>query len=133
MDLNVLVIGGRIHAVGLLPDLATRKIEGIHLVEQARLASGTSSRTTKLVHGGLRYLERPAQWALVREALRERAFLLRNLPGLVSPLRFDQSGWSRRWGQAFSIMMPRCSTTSLCAWLYRPPFAWVPPMRNKRA
>lgn len=88
MDLNVLVVGGGIHGVGLLHDLATRKIEGIHLVEQAQLASGTSSRTTKLVHGGLRYLEHPAQWALVREALRERALLLRNLPGLVSPLRF---------------------------------------------
>ncbi|TLY12661.1 MAG: FAD-dependent oxidoreductase, partial [Nitrospirae bacterium] len=49
MDLNVLVVGGGIHGVGLLHDLATRKIDGIHLVEQARLASGTSSRTTKLV------------------------------------------------------------------------------------
>lgn len=88
MDLNVLVVGGGIHGVGLLHDLATRKVEGLHLVEQALLASGTSSRTTKLVHGGLRYLEHPAQWALVREALRERALLLRNLPGLVSPLRF---------------------------------------------
>jgi glycerol-3-phosphate dehydrogenase len=88
MDFNVLIVGGGIHGTGLLHDLATRKIEGIHLVEQAKLASGTSSRTTKLVHGGLRYLEHPAQWGLVREALRERALLLRNLPELVSPLRF---------------------------------------------
>lgn len=88
MDLNVLIVGGGIHGVGLLHDLATRKIEGIHLVEQARTASGTSSRTTKLVHGGLRYLEHPAQWGLVREALRERTLLLRNLPELVSPIRF---------------------------------------------
>ncbi len=88
MDLTVLIIGGGIHGVGLLHDLATRKIEGVHLVEQARLASGTSSRTTKLAHGGLRYLEHPTQWSLVREALRERALLLRNLPELVSPLRF---------------------------------------------
>ncbi len=88
MDLNVLIVGGGIHGVGLLHDLATRKIEGVHLVEQAELASGTSSRTTKLAHGGLRYLEHPAQWGLVREALRERALLLRNLPELVSPLRF---------------------------------------------
>ncbi len=88
MDLNVLIVGGGIHGVGLLHDLATRKIEGVHLVEQTELASGTSSRTTKLVHGGLRYLEHPAQWGLVREALRERALMLRNLPELVSPLRF---------------------------------------------
>jgi glycerol-3-phosphate dehydrogenase len=88
MDLNVLIVGGGIHGVGLLHDLAARKIPGVHLVEQARLASGTSSRTTKLAHGGLRYLEHPAQWGLVREALRERALLLRNLPELVSPLRF---------------------------------------------
>ncbi len=88
MDLNVLIVGGGIHGVGLLHDLASRKIGGIHLVEQARLASGSSSRTTKLAHGGLRYLEHPAQWGLVREALRERALLLRNLPELVSPVRF---------------------------------------------
>lgn len=114
MDLNVLVIGGGIHGVGLLHDLATRKIEGIHLVEQARLASGTSSRTTKLVHGGLRYLERPAQWALVREALRERTFLLRNLPGLVSPLRFvlpnfksGRPAWLVRLGLALYDQLAR--------------------------
>src|SRR5438128_12418490 len=88
MDLNVVIVGGGIHGAGRLHDLATRNLRGIHLVEQNQLASGTSSRTTKLVHGGLRYLEHPAQWALVREALRERAFLLRNLPGVVSPLRF---------------------------------------------
>src|SRR5437867_11672479 len=100
MDLNVLVIGGGIHGVGLLHDLATRKIQGIHLVEQDRLASGTSSRTTNLVHGGLRCLVRPAQWALVRQALREREFILRNLPCLVSPLRFvlpNFNSVSRPW------------------------------------
>ncbi|MGH7167582.1 MAG: glycerol-3-phosphate dehydrogenase/oxidase [Nitrospiraceae bacterium] len=88
MDLNVLIVGGGIHGAGLLHDLATRQVKGIHLVEQNRLASGTSSRTTKLVHGGLRYLEHPSQWGLVREALRERAILLRNLPGIVRPIPF---------------------------------------------
>lgn len=114
MDLNVLVVGGGIHGVGLLHDLATRKIEGIHLVEQAQLASGTSSRTTKLVHGGLRYLEHPAQWALVHEALRERALLLRNLPGLVSPLRIvlpnfkgGRPAWLVRLGLALYDQLAR--------------------------
>lgn len=88
MDLNVLIVGGGIHGVGVLHDLATRGVGGVHLVEQRVLASGTSSRTTKLVHGGLRYLEHPAQWRLVREALKERTLLLRNLPGIVRPMPF---------------------------------------------
>jgi glycerol-3-phosphate dehydrogenase len=88
MDLNVLVVGGGIHGVGVLHDLASRGIAGLHLVERRQLASGTSSRTTKLIHGGLRYLEHPLQWGLVREALRERARLLELLPGIVKPLPF---------------------------------------------
>ncbi|WP_370693561.1 FAD-dependent oxidoreductase [Nitrospira tepida] len=67
MDLNVLIVGGGIHGVGLLHDLATRGVHAVHLVEQSKLASGTSSRTTKLIHGGLRYLEHLGQWGLVRE------------------------------------------------------------------
>lgn len=88
MDLNVLIVGGGIHGVGVLHDLATRGIKGLHLVERKQLASETSSRTTKLIHGGLRYLEHPLQWGLVRDALRERALLLENLPGVVRPLPF---------------------------------------------
>lgn len=88
MDLNVLIVGGGIHGVGLLHDLATRKIHGIHLVEKNKIASGTSSRSTKLVHGGLRYLEHMNQWGLVHEALHERTLLLRLLAGLVKPLPF---------------------------------------------
>jgi len=88
MDLNVLIVGGGIHGVGVLHDLATRGIKDLHLVERKHLASETSSRTTKLIHGGLRYLEHPLQWGLVRDALRERALLLENLPGIVRPLPF---------------------------------------------
>jgi glycerol-3-phosphate dehydrogenase len=88
MDLNVLIVGGGIHGVGVLHDLATRGIKGLHLVERKQLASETSSRTTKLIHGGLRYLEHPLQWGLVRDALKERALLLENLPGIVQPLPF---------------------------------------------
>lgn len=88
MDLNVLIVGGGIHGIGLLHDLAARQIPGIHLVEKKQLASGTSSRSTKLVHGGLRYLEHFNQWGLVHEALHERTLLLRLLKGLVKPLPF---------------------------------------------
>jgi glycerol-3-phosphate dehydrogenase len=88
MDLNVLIVGGGIHGVGLLHDLATRKVAGVHLVEKNKIASGTSSRSTKLVHGGLRYLEHLNQWGLVHEALHERTLLLRLLKGIVKPLPF---------------------------------------------
>lgn len=88
MDLNVLIVGGGIHGVGLLHDLSTRKVPGVHLVEKNNIASGTSSRSTKLVHGGLRYLEHLNQWGLVHEALHERALLLRLLKGIVKPLPF---------------------------------------------
>jgi glycerol-3-phosphate dehydrogenase len=86
MDLNVLIVGGGIHGIGLMHDLATRQIPGVHLVEKNQLASGTSSRSTKLVHGGLRYLEHLGQWGLVHEALHERTLFLRLLKDLVKPL-----------------------------------------------
>lgn len=86
MDLQVLVVGGGIQGVGVLHDLASRGVKGLRLVEHGRLASATSGRSTKLLHGGLRYLEHPGQWGLVREALRERTLLLDLLPGVVRPL-----------------------------------------------
>ncbi len=88
MDYQVLIIGGGIHGVGVLHDLATRGIGGVHLVEKKLLASGTSSRSTKLLHGGLRYLEHIDQWPLVREALQERTVLTGMLDGIVRPLPF---------------------------------------------
>ena len=86
MDLNVLIVGGGIHGIGLMHDLATRQIAGVHLVEKKLLASGTSSRSTKLVHGGLRYLEHFNQWGLVHEALHERTLFLKLFPHLVKPI-----------------------------------------------
>ncbi|MEN9810603.1 MAG: hypothetical protein RLZZ488_2170 [Pseudomonadota bacterium] len=104
-DLEVLIIGGGCHGVGVLHDLASRRIGGVHLVEEKTLSSGSSSRSTKLVHGGLRYLEHLKQWPLVSEALSERALLLRVLKGLVQPLPFvlpafksDRPAWMLRAG-----------------------------------
>jgi glycerol-3-phosphate dehydrogenase len=83
---DILVVGGGIHGVAVARDAARRGLD-VLLLERGDLASGTSSRTSKLVHGGIRYLE-TAQFRLVREALRERAILLRTAPDYVRPLPF---------------------------------------------
>ena len=83
---DALVVGGGIVGTGIARDLALRGVK-VALVEQNDLASGTSSRPTRLVHGGLRYLE-IYDFGLVREDLREREILLRVAPHLVFPLPF---------------------------------------------
>jgi len=83
---DVLVIGGGITGAGVALDAATRGYR-VGLVEQADFAAGTSSRSTKLVHGGIRYLPQ-GHLGLVRDALRERTRLLRLAPHLVRPLPF---------------------------------------------
>ncbi len=86
-ELDVLVVGGGIVGVGAALDAVTRGLN-VGLVEQRDLASGTSSRSSKLVHGGLRYLEM-FDFALVKEALEERGLLLTRLaPHLVRPVPF---------------------------------------------
>jgi glycerol-3-phosphate dehydrogenase len=85
-QVRVLVLGGGIHGVGVLHDLASRGWHDIHLIEKARLAHGTSSKSTKLVHGGLRYLQHIHDFSLVHEALRERGLLLTLAEDLVHPL-----------------------------------------------
>ena len=85
-QLDVLIIGGGIVGTGIARDLALRGLK-VGLVEQRDLASGTSSRPTRLIHGGLRYLEM-FDFALVRTDMREREVLLRKAPHLVQPLRF---------------------------------------------
>lgn len=84
--LDVLVIGGGITGAGVALDAVARGYR-VGLVEQRDFASGTSSRSTKLVHGGIRYLPE-LDLPLVREALIERGRLLRNAPHLVRPLSF---------------------------------------------
>ncbi|MDQ6958337.1 MAG: glycerol-3-phosphate dehydrogenase/oxidase [Mariprofundaceae bacterium] len=80
-ETDVLVIGGGIHGCGVAQAAAARGLR-VLLVEQGEIASGTSSRSSKLIHGGLRYLE-TMQFGLVREALHERETLLRIAPELV--------------------------------------------------
>jgi glycerol-3-phosphate dehydrogenase len=83
---DVLVIGGGVTGAGVAVDAALRGYK-VALVEKTDFASGTSSKSTKLVHGGIRYLPN-FDFALVREALTERGYLLKNAPFLVQPVGF---------------------------------------------
>src|SRR3954468_8381745 len=83
---DLLIIGGGINGCAIARDAAIRGAK-VLLVESDDLAAHTSSASSKLVHGGLRYLEL-GQLRLVRESLRERETLLRTAPHIVRPLRF---------------------------------------------
>src|SRR6185437_6727805 len=83
---DVLVVGGGINGAGIARDAAGRGLS-VLLCEQDDLASHTSSSSTKLIHGGLRYLEYK-EFGLVRKALQERETLLRAAPHIMWPLRF---------------------------------------------
>src|SRR5258708_6814047 len=80
-EYDVVIIGGGIHGAGVL-QAAAAAVHSALLIEREGLAAGTSSRSSKLIHGGLRYLE-SWQFALVRESLRERAIHLPIPPELV--------------------------------------------------
>lgn len=97
-ELDVVVIGGGVVGAGVALDAATRGLS-VGVVEARDFASGTSSRSSKLIHGGLRYLEQ-LNFDLVREALRERSLLLKRIaPHLVKPVPFlfplTHQGWER--------------------------------------
>jgi glycerol-3-phosphate dehydrogenase len=83
---DLLVVGGGINGAAIARDAAGRGLD-VLLVEKDDLAAHTSAASSKLIHGGLRYLEQ-YEFALVREALHERAILLRTAPHIVRPLRF---------------------------------------------
>jgi glycerol-3-phosphate dehydrogenase len=85
-DFDLAIVGGGINGAGIARDAAGRGWR-VLLVEQNDLASGTSSASTKLIHGGLRYLEH-GWFSLVREALAEREVMLAMAPHLVRPMRF---------------------------------------------
>ncbi len=100
-ELDVLVIGGGVVGAGTALDAATRGL-ATGLVEAEDWASGTSSRSSKLIHGGLRYLEM-LDFHLVREALRERGLLLDRLaPHLVRPVAFLYPLTHRVWERAYA-------------------------------
>ena len=82
MDYDVAIIGGGIHGVGIAQAAAIRGYKTVLLEQYDHLAEGTSSRSSKLIHGGLRYLEQ-FEFSLVRECLLERSYLLKNAPDLV--------------------------------------------------
>lgn len=83
---DLAIVGGGINGAGIAADAAGRGLS-VYLCEQGDLAQHTSSASSKLVHGGLRYLEH-YELRLVREALAEREVLLAKAPHIVAPLRF---------------------------------------------
>ncbi|MFF7650647.1 glycerol-3-phosphate dehydrogenase/oxidase [Streptomyces sp. NPDC007983] len=114
-ELDVLVVGGGVVGAGTALDAATRGLE-TGLIESRDWASGTSSRSSKLVHGGLRYLEM-LDFALVREALKERGLLLERIaPHLVKPVPFlyplKHRGWERAYAGAGVALYDAMSISS---------------------
>jgi glycerol-3-phosphate dehydrogenase len=98
VQFDILIIGGGINGAGIARDAAGRGAS-VLLLEQGDLAGATSSASSKLIHGGLRYLEH-YKFGLVREALAEREVLWRIAPHLVSPLRFvlpHRRGMRPKW------------------------------------
>jgi len=106
---DLVVIGGGATGLGVALDAAARGLS-VALVEAEDFAKGTSSRATKLVHGGVRYLAQ-GNLRLVREALRERAILLRNAPHLAQPLPFllpvygAKGRWFDQWFYGSGLML----------------------------
>ncbi|PZQ46959.1 MAG: glycerol-3-phosphate dehydrogenase, partial [Micavibrio aeruginosavorus] len=97
-DYDLCVIGGGINGAGIAREAAGRGLS-VLMVEARDLAQGTSSASTKLIHGGLRYLEM-GEFRLVRESLREREVLLRVAPHIIRPLEFvlpHTSGLRPKW------------------------------------
>lgn len=115
---DLLVIGGGITGAGVARDAAMRGLE-VALVEKDDFASGTSSRSSRLVHGGIRYLEH-GHIRMVRESVRERETLLRIAPHLVKPLEFT---WPVYRGARISRTKLRAAlgVYNVLAGHYRPP------------
>ncbi|MFC5721776.1 glycerol-3-phosphate dehydrogenase/oxidase [Streptomyces gamaensis] len=114
-ELDILVVGGGVVGTGTALDAATRGL-ATGLVEARDWAAGTSSRSSKLIHGGLRYLEM-LDFALVREALKERGLLLQRLaPHLVRPVPFlyplQHRGWERLYAGSGVALYDAMSVSS---------------------
>ncbi len=126
---DILVIGGGINGVMVARDAAGRGLS-VLLVEKDDLASGTSSASSKLIHGGLRYLEH-YDFSLVRKSLREREILLRNARHIIRPMRFilphvkgSRPVWLVRIGLwlydhlSFNNTQPHCAVMDLISGPY---------------
>ncbi len=96
---DLAVIGGGATGLGVAVDAALRGLKVV-LLEADDFAKGSSSRATKLLHGGVRYLAM-GQLSLVREALHERAVILGNAPSLSRPLSFVMPAY--RWWEPFAL------------------------------
>ena len=109
---DILIIGGGINGTSIARDAAGRGLK-VLLCDKADLASGTSSASTKVIHGGLRYLEH-YEFRLVRETLIEREVVMRSAPHLVEPIFFVlphhsslRSAWMLRAGLFLSIRLKK--------------------------
>src|SRR5215207_1342479 len=83
-DVNVLIVGGGINGAGLFRELALQGVD-VLLIDKGDFSSGATSAPSRMIHGGLRYLEN-GEFRLVRESLKERNLLLENAPHYVKPL-----------------------------------------------
>lgn len=120
---DVLVIGGGATGAGVAWDAVSRGLS-VALVEARDFGAGTSSRSTKLIHGGVRYLAQ-GRLGLVREALHERALLARLAPALVTPLRFAVPVLSRM--EALKFRVGLAAYDLLAGADSFPASAWLPP------
>ncbi|MHB8605671.1 MAG: FAD-dependent oxidoreductase, partial [Thermoplasmatota archaeon] len=123
-EFDVLVIGGGINGAGVAREAARRGL-AVALVEKEDFGYGTTGRSTRLVHGGLRYLEH-YEFGLVRESLAERERLFANAPHLVRPLRFlypvyagRTTRWKLRIGMALYDMLSYDRSVPRSRWLPR--------------
>ena len=127
--LDILVVGGGVVGAGAALDAAARGLR-VGLIERNDLASGTSSRSSRLAHGGLRYLEQ-FEFSLVHEALTERGLLLDRLaPHLVHPVPFllpvTRRGWERPYmGAGVAMYDLLCRVGAYGGTMPRPRSLWA--------
>lgn len=105
IEWDIIIIGGGATGLGAAVDAASRGYKTL-LVEQHDFAKGTSSRSTKLVHGGVRYLQQ-GNIKLIREALKERGLLLQNAPHVCQPMQFvlPVYSWYKKWYYGIGLML----------------------------
>jgi glycerol-3-phosphate dehydrogenase len=119
-ECDVLIVGGGINGAGLLRELALNQVDAV-LIDQSDFAAGATSASSRMIHGGLRYLEN-GEFRLVREALIERNRLLRNAPHAVKPLPTTipiYSTWAGFLGAAKKFFGMKAKPSQRGSWLIR--------------